>query len=86
MATPADMPKRIPTSPGGPRTRLRLMLLLGNVLDEVERDGALPNGQPHPAMEFLPELVSAVAAYSSMTFAVFQASYGRTTTEAGEDA
>lgn len=86
MATPADMPKSLITTAGGRWMRLRLMEVLGNVLDEVERDGALPNGQPHPAMEFLPELVTAVAAYSSMTLAVSQAASARRVNDSGEDA
>ncbi|WP_404959667.1 hypothetical protein [Streptomyces sp. 147326] len=73
MATPADMPKRTTPPPRDPNIRLRLVELLSSVLDEVAQDGPLPQGDPHPAMEFLPELISSIAAYSTITFAVQQA-------------
>lgn len=67
--TPNDMPalrvpQKLPSS-----TRHRITTLLNNVLDHVDAEGAFPDGKPNRAFEFLPELISAAAAFSTMTMA-----------------
>lgn len=65
-----EPPRNIETKAGSRWLRKRLITLMDNVLDDIDRDGTMPNGKPHAAFEFLPELVNAVSAYSAHTLEV----------------
>ncbi|GAA4954661.1 hypothetical protein GCM10023238_21590 [Streptomyces heliomycini] len=79
MHLPMDIepPRNIETKAGSRWLRKRLVTLVDAVLNDIDRDGPMPNGKPHVAFEFLPELVNAVTAYSAHTLEVHRDALAR---------
>lgn len=56
MPTPNDIPLRdVPL-------RIRVARTLGDVLDQIDGDGVMPNGEPHALLDYVADLAAAEAA------------------------